>query len=346
MDRRSFLAFGSQGMAAALFVPQLLSSPSGWAAPPFKPTLFERPLQNLAFGSCNQSTRDQRYWRTIQGDSPELWLWLGDNIYADGLSMQERRTLYRALKENGDYRRFREATPVLGTWDDHDYASDNQGGAFAEKWQSKEAFREFFDLSTEMLPIERAGVYQSYSFGPKGQKTQVILLDLRFHMQRAGLSKQLLGEEQWAWFEKEVLESDADLLIIASSLNVSSPVTGFGLEGWRDFGGEKSRLYELIDAARKPSIILSGDRHFAEISRTRLSNGLPVYEVMSSGLTHAAALKLPHPGRLGEMVGLKNYGQILIDWSDVGPRLSLRIKSTEGLGVLAEEIVDFAHSAV
>lgn len=344
MDRRRFLSYGSHALSTALFVPHLLGQGQLTAAPSALTEMrSDRPLRNLAFGSCNDTSRDQRYWNLILREKPDLWLSLGDNIYADGLTMEGRRALYRHLKETPAYRNFRENVPILGTWDDHDYASDNQDGNFPDKWQSKEAFREFFDLSLSRLPEDRAGVYQSYSFGLPGQRTQLIILDLRFHMQRASLSRQLLGDEQWTWLESEISEKPANLLLIGSSLNFSSPIVGLGLEGWQEYPQERRRLLMALDAAQKPTIILSGDRHFAEISRVTLPSGLPVYELMSSGLTHAAGLKLPHPGRLGEIVGLKNYGQLLIDWSDVGPSVRLGIRSTEGYGLLREQLADFAY---
>ncbi len=338
MDRRTFLRRSTQGMAGLSFAGEALAQISLRSENlALQQMASERPLTSIAFGSCNDSTRDQRYWRIIQREQPDLWLWLGDNVYADGFDMKGRRALYRNLKSNPYYAGFLAEIPVLGTWDDHDYASDNKGSRFPDKWQSKDCFREFFDLNEAMLPSSRAGVYQSYAFGPQGQRTQIILLDLRFHMDRWRLDPQLLGDEQWMWLQGELSRSTADLLIIGSSLNVSSPIVGFGAEGWQEYGAERKRLYNLIDATQKPTIILSGDRHFAELSLTRMASGLPVYEVMSSGLTHSFGAKLPHPGRLGEIEGRKNYGHLGIEWTSIGPAVTMQIRSTEALAVYREE---------
>ena len=40
-------------------------------------------IQTIAFGSCNKQDKDQSFWSVIQAHNPDLWLWLGDNIYAD-----------------------------------------------------------------------------------------------------------------------------------------------------------------------------------------------------------------------------------------------------------------------
>ncbi len=74
---------------------------------------MERPLIKLAFGSCNYSDRDQSYWKNIAAEEPELWIWLGDTIYDDGLSMEQRRARFSALKDKPHYADFRNRTPVL-----------------------------------------------------------------------------------------------------------------------------------------------------------------------------------------------------------------------------------------
>lgn len=42
-----------------------------------------RVVTRIAFGSCNKHDRDQSYWRRIRDRKPDLWVWLGDIVYAD-----------------------------------------------------------------------------------------------------------------------------------------------------------------------------------------------------------------------------------------------------------------------
>jgi hypothetical protein len=42
-----------------------------------------KTLQTIAFGSCNKSDMPQDYWQNIGKTNPDLWIWLGDIIYAD-----------------------------------------------------------------------------------------------------------------------------------------------------------------------------------------------------------------------------------------------------------------------
>lgn len=336
MDRRKFLYWGAGGMATCLGSRFAHAS----ALPLLKRLNPEQTLHTIAFGSCNDSTKDQAYWRLIARDRPDLWLWLGDIIYADRLSMQQRAACFRTLAEDPDYASFAAATPIFGTWDDHDYAHDNADGSWPAKRESQVALLDFLQVPPTEEVWKREGVYQSYTYGLEGRQTQIILLDLRYHMNKA--RGHLLGEEQWAWLEDELAQSKADLRIIGSSLNVTSPITGAGLEGWNEYRAERQRLYDLLDVYSKPTIILSGDRHFAEMSCALLPSGQRVYEFMSSGLTHALGIKFPHPGRLEEMVGRKNYGLLEIDWFAGGPVVRMQIKSTEKYAVYREHTADFS----
>lgn len=39
-----------------------------------------QPLQRIAFGSCNDQSMEQPLWKNIAAYTPELWLWMGDNV--------------------------------------------------------------------------------------------------------------------------------------------------------------------------------------------------------------------------------------------------------------------------
>jgi alkaline phosphatase D len=344
MDRRRFIWNSVQGAFGLVLAQNLQAQDLLFESNNSEKlgALMKRPLSKLAFGSCNYSDRDQSYWKNIAAEAPDLWIWLGDTIYGDGLSMEQRRARFRALKDNPYYAAFRSQTPVIGTWDDHDYASNNQDGSFKDKAASKVATLNFLDIALDSDVWANNGIYQSYDIGPRGQRTKVILLDLRYNQDRSRTQKTLLGDIQWAWLEDQIANLDSECLIIGSSINVISPTTGFGLEGWNAFDEERRRLYDLIARANVPTILLSGDRHQAEFSRIVLGNGLPVYEFMSSGLTHSTGAALPSPYRLGKVVGNQNYGLIRIDWDSVGPQVRMEIRAPQSNAVYRELSPDFS----
>jgi alkaline phosphatase D len=296
------------------------------------------PLTRFAFGSCNRSTRDQSHWGVIARQAPQLWIWLGDNIYGDGLSMSERRQRYVALRDDRYYAAFRRRVPVIGVWDDHDYASDNQDGSFRDKAESKAQLMEFLDIAPEGGILDRSGVYQSYSRGPVGRRAKVVLLDLRYNQDKHRTSRILLGDEQWSWLADEIAAGDFELLIVGSSVSVSSQAVGLGLEGWHAFPAEYRRFQELLASVACPTLILSGDRHMADVARFDPGHGRYVYEFMSSGLTHAERLSIPNAARISKAVCERNYGLVDIAWEGAGPRVRMQIRSPVGDLVLDEVV--------
>lgn len=87
------------------------------------------PVQRIAFGSCNKQYKAQPVWDIILARRPDVWMWLGDAIYADSpvvLTIRRPGTLddvargYADQLANANYSRFISQVPVIGVWDDHD----------------------------------------------------------------------------------------------------------------------------------------------------------------------------------------------------------------------------------
>ena len=94
---------------------------------------FEGNTLRIGFGSCNNVEYGQDFWRQVSMRDVDVWLWLGDNVYADvrlpwpgahfAPALPSRlRQKYKELIENPYYRDFSKSGPLIkGTWDDHDY---------------------------------------------------------------------------------------------------------------------------------------------------------------------------------------------------------------------------------
>ncbi len=53
--------------------------------------------ERIAFGSCMKPDRPQPVWEAIIDSQPDLFLFIGDNIYADTLEPEVMRERYREL---------------------------------------------------------------------------------------------------------------------------------------------------------------------------------------------------------------------------------------------------------
>ena len=124
---------------------------------------------------------------------------------------------------------------------------------------------------------------------------------------------QLLGEEQWRWLKESLYESNADLIIIASSISVLSPVSRFlfWIEGWHQFKREKTKLVEFIDTLNKKLILISGDRHYSDVSRVPLRNRRFLYEFMSSGMSKTSRPMSSHL-RINSPISILNFSTLEI----------------------------------
>ena len=90
----------------------------------------------------------------------------------------------------------------------------------------------------------------------------------------------MLGEEQWSWLEQQ-LRVPAELRILASSIQCVAEASG--QETWSNLPHERQRLFDLIERTRAEGVvIISGDRHWAELSVLKDPRRYPIYDLTSS----------------------------------------------------------------
>jgi alkaline phosphatase D len=306
-------------------------------------------LGRIAFGSCATQERPQPIWDAVLASRPQLLLLLGDNIYADTQNMDVMRRKYARLAAMPGFQAIRKACPILATWDDHDLGANDAGSDYPKKDESQKIFLDFFGDPADSARRHRPGVYDARVFGPKGKRVQIILLDTRYFRSKLSAQKlrilagqgpyganpdpntTILGKDQWRWLAEQ-LEVPAEIRLIVSSIQVVAEDHGW--EKWMNFPHERERLFKLIrDSGAEGVIILSGDRHLAELSMMDAGAGYPIYDLTSSGLNQAARAWRPletNRHRVATMNWGDNFGFILIDWDRPDPRISLQIRDVEG----------------
>src|SRR5262245_16051421 len=145
------------------------------------PAPASEPLRRIAFGSCASQERPQPIWDAIVATKPELFLFLGNSIYADTDSVEVLKAKYAQLAAVPGYQKLIQTCPlVYAVWDDHDYGTPDAGADFPNKAASQKAFLEFFREAGESPRRKREGVYVALQFGTEGRRVQIILLDTRY----------------------------------------------------------------------------------------------------------------------------------------------------------------------
>jgi alkaline phosphatase D len=330
----------------------------------------DQPLARIAFGSCARQDQPQPIWEAIVASHPQLFLFLGDNIYADTEDMDVMRSKYAQLDAQPGFQKLKVTCPIMATWDDHDYGADDAGAEYPMKRESQQVFLDFFGVAHDSPRRAREGVYHAAVFGPPGKRLQVILLDARYH--RSALKRgfqpgepgegfrgrylpnldpeaTMLGAEQWQWLEAQ-LRFPAEVRLICSGVQVVPDE--HGSETWGNFPLERQRLFRLI---RKTSatgvVILSGDRHLAEIARLPADHvdgvGYPLYDITSSSLNRPSGNFTKAGTRFANeinsyRIGLTyfdtNFGAVVIDWEQPDPVIRLQVCDEEGGVVLQQRL--------
>ena len=316
---------------------------------PAATTQTEPALTTLAFGSCNREDLPQPLWKPIVENKPQVWVWLGDNIYGDSYDMSVLQQKYDKVKAEPGYQQLVASSEVIGVWDDHDYGLNDGGKEFSMRKESAKLFWDFVGEPADSPRRQQEGVYSAHTYGPEGKQVKVILLDSRYHRDSlARINKvyqvnetgDMLGEEQWRWLEQELRNSKADINIIGNGIQVLPEEQVF--EKWANFPAARKRLLNLIAASQAKGVILiSGDRHIAEISKTDLPGmEYPLYEVTSSGLTHvySGAAEEPNKYRVGKLIKQLNFGVFNFDWSEDKVKVEMLIKGEGGATLLKETV--------
>ncbi|XP_044511090.1 uncharacterized protein LOC123229378 isoform X2 [Mangifera indica] len=314
------------------------------------------PVSRIAFGSCADQSAPQPIWNAIIEFDPQVFIWLGDNIYGDikrpfklfgrertigpwknvlrfaPTSQEELESRYSIIKNNPDYSHLRKTSKVIGTWDDHDYGLNDAGKEFPHKVRNQRLSLDFLDEPQDSPRRKQAGIYTSYMFGPVGKQIKIILLDTRYHRDPLNSDGSILGSAQWTWLEKELKGPPSAITIIGSSIQ------------------------------RDGVFFISGDVHFGEITRYDCAVEYPLYDVTSSGLTQAVEKVVPSPlhfivrflawltpNTMRVMdrncrhrsctYGLPNFGTIEIDWNATPVALKIAVRDMNGFPVTGVDIL-------
>jgi len=282
----------------------------------------------IVFGSCNDQENPQPLWQPILANNPDAFIWGGDNIYADTPDMEKMKEMYDFQKNVEEYQQLVNSTVMLGTWDDHDFGSNNAGKEWDKKAESQQLFLDFMNVPEDDSRRDREGVYYSQDLNADGKTIKVILLDTRYFRDpiNEGREGTILGEAQWSWLENELNNSTADYNIIMSSIQVLSRQHRF--EKWANFPEEREHLLDLIVSSEiKNPIIISGDRHISEFSKMDI-DGLeaPLYDFTSSGMTHAYENFNGEPNmyREGEVIFQLSFGVLNFDFENEEVNMQMR----------------------
>ncbi|MXW52949.1 MAG: alkaline phosphatase family protein [Gammaproteobacteria bacterium] len=297
----------------------------------------------VAFGSCAEDENpDHPIWESIAKASPTDMIFMGDNVYVNARAVNRQGTYeafnpdYERLASSKGFQELKKIARFHATWDDNDFGANDGGREYELKDLSQQKFLSFWGVDKSSKRFQTPGVYGSAWIESSGRRVQVILTDSRYFrspIKHAAPTQEcpfrnivptddpdatMLGEDQWKWLV-ERLQVEADLHLLVSGIQVIPDEHCF--ERWGTMPAERSRLLTAVKNASATTIVLSGDRHLAEVSMLPKSDeddvGYDLYEFTSSSLTASFGFGAGEPNSYrvsGDNVRVNNFGILEFDW--------------------------------
>jgi alkaline phosphatase D len=253
-------------------------------APPAKrPAAFRLDFGGDVAGQnvCKDSTDGFPILDTVRDRRPDVFMGLGDMIYADnacGLVGMYGNTQipgdfgpatdrasfwshYRYARSEPKLQRLLRGTDYVGVWDDHEVINDfgpaTDIGTLPPYTPGVHLMPPGLQAFLDYTPIASAEqapdrLYRSFRWG---KNVEVFMLDTRqyrdpnFAADSDANPKTMLGAQQLAWLEQGLAASDARWKVIVSSVPMSIP-TGFppsnGRDGWANYDQNTGYEHELL----------------------------------------------------------------------------------------------------
>jgi len=298
----------------------------------------------VAFGSCARVQDDpvQPIWGGIAKWQPDLFLWLGDNIYGDSLNAEVLAAEYRRQRFVESFQPLGRSTPQLATWDDHDFGLDNYDRTNPIKDQAQRLFEHYW-ANPPSGSDDGEGVYFKYAYG----SVDFFFLDCRYwrseNTEPDGPNKTMLGAGQLAWLRSELDQSRAPFKLLVNGSNWALG-EGTSNDSWAGFIHERNALFNFIrEKDIRGVVLLAGNTHFPYASCAPWSEngGYDFYDLTSSALAQIVDADIPlvadpsapiAPDRFVRppLLNVNNAGIIDFDLTAEDPELRFNVIDTRG----------------
>jgi alkaline phosphatase D len=293
-----------------------------------------RPIR-IAFGSCARVQIDpqQPVFDAIGAMEPDLFLWLGDNIYADSDAEAAFSDMYARQRSVASLQPLLRTVPQLAIWDDHDFGHNDSDGTNPVKPMTLRQFKRWWANPASGLP-DTPGIFFRHSFGP----IDIFMLDGRYHRDAPsapnGPAKTMLGPAQKAWLKRELKASRAVFKLLVSGTGWSCAERGG--DSWAMYLDERNELLNFIrDNGIGGCLGISGDVHMGEANCVPWSEkgGYDFYDLVSSGLAQLLSPKfvdqLPEVRLRNPWVGSANFG--VLDFTfGADPKVEMSVRNVIG----------------
>ncbi len=273
----------------------------------------EAPLTLIWGADTMEEFRPFRIFQAMQRRALDLFLYLGDTIYADSgavraTTLDEYRQKYRSNREDPHLKAFLSSVSSWVMWDDHEVAN-NFDSDHRRLPMGLRAFLEYWPIRTP--PMQPGRLYRSLRWG---RTAELFILDTRQYRSPErwpdGPGKSMLGRAQKQWLIDGVRRSDALVKVVASSVVLRH----HGSDSWEGYATERDEILHAIRDQRIANVIfLSADVHYA----AWLRHPEGAYEAIAGPLAAIPARTARAAGRPGTL--WTSAGRFTYGWMRIGP---------------------------
>lgn len=82
-------------------------------------------ISKIAFGSCGSQDSPLPIFDVVVKHKPDLFIFLGDNLYGDTKNMKDLQEDYATLSAKPTFQNLKRNVPIIAIWDDHDYGKND-----------------------------------------------------------------------------------------------------------------------------------------------------------------------------------------------------------------------------
>ena len=282
----------------------------------------DAPLSLIWGADTFESYQPFRVFQAMRGRNADIFLYLGDTIYADlgqprATTLDEYRQKYRRNRQDAALRAYLASTSTWVVWDDHEVAN-NFSGEHPQLATGLRALLDYWPIRTPAGQPTR--LYRSLRWG---RTAEIFILDTRQYRSPSaapdGPGKTMLGTAQKQWLLDGLQRSGATIKIVASSVALRYA----SRDSWVGFARERDEILRFIrDHQIRNVLFLAADVHYAAL----IQHPEGLHEAIAGPLAAfpaSTARAAGRPGTLWADAGKSNYGwirlapgEIIVGWWD------------------------------
>ena len=307
----------------------------------------DAPDFTVLAGSCNYGNEPQfdrpgkpygdrhEIFDVMASQSPDLTLWLGDNLYYREVDYSSREGMERrwAYERRQPYvQKLLRTGSHAAIWDDHDYGPNDSNASFVLKADALDLQKRYWANPGYGLPTV-PGSFTTFSHGD----ADFFMLDNRWYRDDQELNdpkRAMFGAQQMRWLKNALLTSTARFKLIAGgSQFLHKSARG---DTWVDYPDERDDFLRFLAESKVNGVLfLSGDVHRTELTKIERPGTYALHDLTCSPLTSGVymdeKLKVREnlvPGTV--VLGERNFCYLRFEGTRAERRMVLRSIASDG----------------